>query len=125
MTGRYYKEYLKQYGHHFTKKLCDFAVSMMETDSGQLTPFTKQQIDEKLAQTNTKLQYNKLYDYVYVANMCKADFLGESVPNDDIHLCKYIKGVVDDPDGYDGQIFNRWISDMEGMRIPIDWSEFI
>lgn len=66
-----------------------------------------------------------LYDYVYVANMCKADFLGNAVLDDASHLCQYVKSVIDDPDGYDGQVFNRWISDMEGMRIPIDWSEFI
>ena len=56
--------------------------------------------------------------------MCKADFLGDSIP-DEKHMCRYIKNVVDDPDGYDGQVFNRWISDMDGMRIPINWSEFI
>mgnify|MGYP006916057372 FL=1 len=57
--------------------------------------------------------------------MCKADFLGTAVPNDDRHLCEYIKHVIDDPDGYDGQIFNRWLSDIKGMRIPVDWSDFI
>ena len=30
-----------------------------------------------------KLKRNKLYDAVYVANMCKADFLGKSVPNEE------------------------------------------
>lgn len=125
MIGKYYKQYLKQYGHHFTKKLCDFAVSLMETDKGEFTPFTKQEVEERLTSTGIKLEYNKLHDHVYVANMCKADFLGDSVPNDNEHLCKYIKNVIDDPDGYDGQVFNRWISDMEGMRIPIDWSDFI
>lgn len=125
MIGKYYKQYLKQYGHHFTKKLCDFAVSLMETDKGEFIPFTKQEVEERLTSTGTKLEYNKLHDYVYVANMCKADFLGDSVPDDNEHLCKYIKNVIDDPDGYDGQVFNRWISDMEGMRIPIDWSDFI
>ena len=125
MTGRYYKEYLKQYGHHFNEKLCKFAVSMMENDNGPITPITKQELDQKLQQTNIKLKYNMLYDYVYVANMCKADFLGNAVLDDASHLCQYVKSVIDDPDGYDGQVFNRWISDMEGMRIPIDWSEFI
>ena len=120
-----YKKYLKLFGPHFTKELCDFAVSMMEDENGDIKPFTKQEIEDKLKLTNTKLEYNKLYDYVYVANMCKADFLGTAVPNDDTHLCKYIKKVIDDPDGYDGQVFNRWISDMDGMHIPVDWSEFI
>lgn len=125
VTTKYYKKYLELYGHHFTKSLCDFAVSMMQKKEGQITPMTKQQVEEKLRLTGTTLQYNKMYDFVYVANMCKADYLGSSVPNDDIHLCKYIKDTVDDPDGYDGQIFDRWISDMIGMHIPVDWSEFI
>lgn len=97
----------------------------METESGPIKPFTKEEIEQKLNAFGIKLEYNKLYDFVYVANMCKADFLGDAVPNDDQHLCMYIKKVVDDPDGYDGQIFNRWLSDMKGMRIPVDWSEFV
>ena len=123
-TSKYYKKYIKLYGHHFTKALCEFAVSLMEKEDGQITPFTKQQIEEKLDAQNIKLKYNKLYDFVYVANMCKADYLGGSVPNDDVYLCKYIKETIDDPDGYDGQVFNRWMSDIEGMNIPVDWSEF-
>lgn len=124
-TSKYYKKYIQLYGHHFTKALCEFAVSLMERQDGQITPLTKQQIEEKLKQQNVKLEYNKLYDFVYVANMCKADYLGSSVPNDDAHLCKYIKDTIDDPDGYDGQIFNRWLSDMKGTSTPIDWSAFI
>ena len=124
MTGKHYNEYLKKYGPHFNKKLCEFAVSMMETDEGKISPLSKTAIDEMLVRNDIQLQYNSLRDYVYVANMCKADFLGDSVP-DEKHMCRYIKNVVDDPDGYDGQVFNRWISDMDGMRIPINWSEFI
>lgn len=124
-TSRLFKKYQKLYGPHFTKELCKFAVSLMETESGPIKPFTKEEIEQKLNAFGIKLEYNKLYDFVYVANMCKADFLGDAVPNDDQHLCMYIKKVVDDPDGYDGQIFNRWLSDMKGMRIPVDWSEFV
>ena len=124
-TTRYYNKYLSLYGPHFTKHLCEFAVSLMEKGDAPITPFTKSEIDEKLKAVQISLEYNKFYDYIYVANMCKADFLGEAVPNDDLHLCKYIKGAIDDPDGYDGQIFYRWLSDIEGMRIPVDWSEFV
>lgn len=111
-TSKYYKKYIKLYGHHFTKALCDYAVSLMEDENGPITPFKKQEIEEKLTQQGIQLQYNKLYDFVYVANMCKADFLGDAVPNDDNHLCMYIKKVIDDPDGYDGQVFDRWLSDI-------------
>lgn len=124
-TSKWFKKYLKLYGPHFTKQLCDFAVSLMQNEAGAIQPFTKEQLEQKLKQQNIKLEYNKLYDFVYVANMCKADFLGKSILNDDLHLCKYIKDVIDDPDGYDGQVFNRWLSDVEGMHIPVDWSEFV
>ena len=124
-TTKSYKKYQRLFGPHFTKELCKFAVSMMEDENGPITPLTKQEVESKLNQCGIQLKYNKLYDFVYVANMCKADFLGSAIPNDDQHLCEYIKRVIDDPDGYDGQVFNRWISDVEGMHIPVDWSEFV
>lgn len=124
-TTKSFKKYQRLFGPHFTKELCNFAVSMMENENGPITPFTKQEVENKLNIFGIKLQYNKLYDFVYVANMCKADFLGNAVPNDDQHLCEYVKHVIDDPDGYDGQVFYRWLSDIKGMKIPVDWSEFV
>lgn len=124
-TSKYYNKYIKLYGHHFTKALCEFAVSMMEDENGPIVPFTKQDVEDKLKSQSIELKYNKLHDFVYVANMCKADFLGTAVPEDDYHLCMYIKRVIDDPDGYDGQVFDRWLSDVKKMNIPIDWSLFV
>ena len=118
--------YLRYNGPHFNKKLLEFAVSnMTKQNDEKIIQFTKQDIDEKLKSTNTILKNNQLYDYVFVANMCKADFLGESVPNDNIHLCLYIKNVIDDPDGYDGLPFNRWYADMCRKGIVINWEEMI
>lgn len=124
-TTKSYKKYISLYGPHFTKDLCEFAVSMMEGASGRVIPFTKQEIESKLKAQNIILQYNKLEDFVFVANMCKADFLGQAVPNDDRHLCLYIKNTIDDPDGYDGQVFFRWLTDMKKTQTPVDWAEFI
>jgi len=56
--------------------------------------------------------------------MCKADFLGKSIV-DEQHLCMYIKDVIDDPDGYTGQPFYRWLADMDRIGITIDWEEFV
>ena len=124
-TTKYYRKYQRLYGPHFTKELCDFAVSMMEDDNGAITPITKEQLEQKLKAQNIELKYNKFYDAVYVANMCKADYLGNAVPDNDYNLCMYVKRTIDDPDGYDGQPFNRWMSDIEGMQVPVDWSEFV
>lgn len=119
-----FRKYLRLYGPHFNKLLCQFAVSMMETENGPIQPYTKEEIDSKLKKWNIQLQYNKYEDYVFVANMCKADFLGKSIV-DEQHLCIYIKNVIDDPDGYTGQPFYRWLTDMDCLGITIDWEEFI
>lgn len=118
--------YLRYNGPHFNKKLLEFAVSnMTKRNNIKIVPFTKEEVDNKLKAANVTLVNNQLYDYVFVACMCRADYLGESVPNDDVHLAMYIKNVIDDPDGYDGLPFNRWYADMCRKGIVINWEEMI
>lgn len=121
--------YLRYNGMHFSKKLCDFAVSKMYKRNAQgqkeyIVPIEKSKIDELLQKQKIKLENNQLYDYVYVANMCKADFLGSSIKTED-HLALYVKDVIEDPDAYDGLVFNRWYADMCRKGVPIDWEEML
>ena len=115
------KRYLKYYGQHFNKKLCDFAVSKMKHGK---TPVPKEKVDEILDKYNITLEYNELYDYIYVYNMGNNDFLGSSII-DEKHLALYVKDVIDDADGYDGIVFNRWYADMVSSGIPIEWDEML
>lgn len=118
--------YLRYNGPHFNEKLLKFAVqNMCKKDNVKIIPFQKEVIDQKLRITGIKLDNNQLYDYVFAANMCKADYLGSSVPDDDRHLCLFIKDIIDDPDGYDGLLFNRWYADMCRKGIVINWEEMI
>lgn len=121
--------YLSHNGPHFNKKACEFATDNMFTkdengEEKEITPFSKQEVDEILKAYGIKIKNGKLYDTVYVANMCKADYLGSSVPSED-YIAKYIKDTLDDPDGLEGLTFNRWIADMKWIGIPIPWDEFI
>jgi hypothetical protein len=115
------KRYLKYYGQHFNKKLCNFAVSYM--DHGK-APVPKEKVDEIFNKYGIKLDNNELYDYVYVYNMGNNDFLGSSVI-DEKHLVMYVKDVIDDNDGYDGIVFNRWYADTVTLGIPIEWEEML
>ena len=115
------KRYLKYYGPHFNKKLCSFAVSKMKHGK---EPIHKEKVDEVLDKYNIDLEYNELYDYVYVYNMGNNDFLGSSII-DEKHLALYVKDVIDDKDGYDGIVFNRWYADMVTLGIPIEWDEML
>ena len=67
---------------------------------------------------------NDLYDYVFVANMCKADYLGSSVP-DETHLAKFVKDYCDDPDGYEELPMTRFYADTIGKGIPIIWEDML
>lgn len=118
-------DYISNYGRHFNKKLLKFATSKMQCISStgelvKLTPLSVEEVDALLKAHNVKLENKVLYDYVYVANMCKADFLGDSVP-DDYHMARYIKNTIDDPDGVDGLTFARWYASTRRAGIPIDW----
>lgn len=115
------KKYLKYYGEHFNKKLCEFAVSKMNHGK---QPVLKEKIDEILTKHGVKLEYNELYDYVYVYNMGNNDFMGSSIV-DEKHLALYVKDVIDDKDGYDGIVFNRWYADTVIQGIPIEWEDML
>lgn len=123
------KEYLKAYGWHFSKAMCEFAVSRMEKEDAngkkvKIQPFSREEVDSKLKQYNVELKKKDGYDYVYVANMCKADFLASSVPNEQ-YLALYVKNVCDDPDAYEGMIFTRFYADCIGSGAPIMWEDML
>jgi len=117
--------YMSHNGPHFNKEACLFAVSnMYKDDEQEIVPISKKEVDELLSAYGIKIKHGKLYDATYVANMCKADYLGSSISSEDT-MAKYIKDTLDDPDGAEGLVFNRWIADMKWLGIPIPWDEFI
>lgn len=120
--------YLRYNGPHFNNKLLQFAAKNMSKKQGSLllpiTPYTKEEIDSILRQYNITLKNNQLYDYIYVANMVRADFFGSSITSNE-QIAKYIKDVIDDEDAYDGIVFNRWYADMCRKGIIINWEEMI
>lgn len=87
-------------------------------------PYTKEEVKAMLEAQNIKLKNDQLYDSVFVANMCKADFLGSSIA-DEAHVARYVKDVIDDVDAYDGIVFNRWYADMCYTGVAIDWEEML
>ena len=123
------EEYLSHNGWHFNKKMCEWAVSRMYKTNAigkkeYITPYTKDQVDELLTKNAIKLENIDGYDYVYVANMAKADFLGSSVI-DEIRLAKFVKDYIDDKDGYEGLPFTRFYADCIGSGVPISWEDMI
>ena len=84
----------------------------------------RKEVDAMLTTHGVTIRNNRLYDAVYVANMCKADYYGSSIQSEEA-MAKYIKDTLDDIDGMDGLTFNRWIADMKWLGIPIPWYDFL
>jgi len=121
------EEYLSVNGWHFNRKMCEWASSKMYKESNgkkeYIQPFNREDFDELCRTYGIRIDAAG-YDDVYIGNMCKADFLGKSVP-DDIHLVQYVKDVVEDPDAYDGMPFTRFYADCIGSGTPIPWEDVL
>lgn len=119
--------YLSHNGYHFNKQMCDWAVSMMidhRSKKPMTDPYTKERVETLLRNQGIELENDRGYDAVYVANMLKADYLGGSIP-DEAHLALGIREVIDDPDGYEGLPFTRFLADCNGAGVPVMWLDMI
>ena len=85
--------------------------------------FTKEEVDALLKKYNVEVKEKGNYDYVYAAQKCRADYLGESVP-DEQRQALYVKNKCDDVDAPEGLIFREWCVRMEALGESVDWEEF-
>ena len=121
-------KYLSIYGWHFSKKMSEWAASKMyKTINGMkrpIDPYTKESFTALLKKYGTTIEDVNGYDDVYLANMCKADYLGKAVRGE-AELIMFVKDSLEDPDGYDGQAFTRFYADCIGKGTPIIWEDML
>ena len=122
------KKYISNYGWHFNKKAYEYATkrltkrNSLSNQKENVVPYTKEEVDEILKKYDIHIENKIMYDYVFAASMCKADYLGKSIPNEQ-HLAMYVQDTVDDYDASDETTFRRWVATMVGNGTPIDWYE--
>lgn len=121
------EEYTGRHGRHFNDKLLSYATGQMrkrDADTGKerrIVPFSRSEVDAMLARNGVKLDKSKGLDYVYVANMAKADFWKSSI-EDEKHLALYVKDVIDDCDADEETVFDRWLA---GAGDDVPWDELV
>lgn len=119
------KAYLSNYGWHFNKKLCEWAISMMrDRNKAKLPLVEKDKVESMLKQHGVEITTDKMYDAMYVLHMAKADFMGSSIA-DEAHLAKYVGDYINDSDGYDGIALTRFYADCIGKGIGIEWEDVL
>lgn len=119
------EQYLSYYGMNFNKKLCEFAVGLMEREDAsgsvvKLSPMKLEDLKTLLANHKIDIEQKDWYNALYIANMVKADYWGSSI-EDDAHLAKYVEDVICDVDAADGQTFARFLADCSIKGVPIYW----
>lgn len=124
------KRYIRHFGLHFNHKLYEYAVSCMERKikgsekTEKMKPVEKSKFDEIMKKYNITLEYDELYDGVFVWSMAMSDFFESSIPTEK-ELAQYVKDYIDDVDQVNGFVFNRWVADQYLAGKAVDWDDFI
>lgn len=124
------RSYLRSYGYNFNKKACDFAVKQMKRfnpatgKKERIEAMAKETVEEILQKNGIKLEHNQGHNFVYVANMIKADYWRSSV-KDEATMALMIKDIIDDPDNEGGNVFRKWLADADANGLLIDWEEIL
>ena len=117
--------YLSNYGWHFSKPMCEWAVSKMRDRNGNpVTMKTKEEVDAILKRNNIEIENDHGYDKVFVMHMGLTDYFANSIV-DEAHLARYVQDVLDDKDGYEGIALTRFLADCNAKGLPIIWQDVI
>lgn len=117
--------YLSNYGWHFCKKSCEFAISQMKktTADGKEEQYkgkSKEEVEGLFTKHGIKLKNGVDYDMVYLLNMYLSD-----LPMDEKTVCMVAKYTHEDVDAADGTTMRRWYATMVGNGVPVFWSDFL
>lgn len=124
------QEYLELYGWHFSKKMYQWAISLLKKinpvtgKQDAVDLYTKESLDEALKKNNLVIKNCNAYDYCFVANKIKVIAYKSSI-DDEIHLLKHVRDEVDNPNSYPEQPFTQFYADCIGKGVPIIWEDMI
>lgn len=122
-------QYMEHFKSHFSKKMAEWAISMMEKKdeaSGKMkkiTPTSLDEIEDALKQYGAELQEECVYDALYLWNMAKADYEKTMPEKED--KAHYVEETLCDPDGCPEMVFACFRAKCDVKGIPIFWERMI
>lgn len=115
-------KYITRYGWHFTDELAETASISMKNVNGSDHCWLVSEIEK--AYKGVKSKDTTWGDITYLANMAYADFFPK-ICKTEADCLAYAEAVVNDPDGYPGMPFHRWLADIIGKKVTIDWESYL
>lgn len=126
MTDPHFLAYIDKHGYHFTPALADHITrNYMQNADGSEHNWTTAQVQSAMEQygmTQNDLKLNWA-DAAYLANWYYSDEYPEFLTSEKACITRAYR-AANDPDGYEGMTFARWLSDAVGHRIDIDWQSY-
>lgn len=125
-----YEAYVEKHGYHFTDDLAAMAIGRMQnadTSEFKHGRWTVEQTKGAFKSLNPSGKYlHKVTDgdLAYAANMYYADLYPDPITSE-AGCLKAATRIANDPDGYEGQIFTRWVGDLMKQNITIDWEAYV
>lgn len=120
-----YEDYIQAHGKHFTPDLAEHASGMMVNGNDMKHTWTTKQVIQSGAALGLVMPKNvTMGDVAYLANMYYADFFPD-ILKDEAACIRAAYKAVNDVDGYEGMIFNRWIADLKEKEVKLDWGKFV
>ena len=125
-----YNEYVEKHGYHFTDELATMAIGRMQNADTSEYKHGRWSVEQtKAAFKNMNPSGKYLHkvtdgDMAYAANMYYADLYPDPITTE-AGCLKAAMRIANDPDGYEGQIFTRWVGDIMKQDISIDWERFV
>lgn len=118
-------EYMSNYGHHISKPMYLWAVSLMRDRKGdKVKPMEKADVMAILKEHGVEVENNKAYDVPYTYMMGMMDYMGSAI-EDEEHLAKFVMDYLDDEDGSKTRAFDELYVKTLALGIPIDWQDMI
>ena len=119
------RSYLRNYGFAFSKKACEWAVSLMRGRNKEKIEFKdKEKVYEILKKYGITLEHDNGYNAVYIYHQGLSDLLKSSVP-DEQRLAMYVKDMIDDEDLPGSNCFRQWLSNCDAKGIAVEWEDIL
>lgn len=117
-------QYMERYKGHFSKKMAEWAISMMKRDGQKIQPYPLEEVESMILPFHEKIGDECIYDAWYLTNMAKADYLGSSI-SDKAHVALFVKDTLCDTDGETEMVLACFRAKCDVKRIPIYWERML
>lgn len=122
-----YDKYVEKHGLHFCKSLAEHVINCMENQNGTPHKWSIDQVKTAVLSVTSSCNFKHKVtdaDMAYLANMYYSDFYPDVMDAETDCIKAAIK-IANDPDGYEGQAFCRWVADVMASHKHIEWEKYI